>query len=119
MRKYSLLRYLLVAGVMSLGLVNAVAQTTSATVTGTVTDQSGASVPGAAIVVENLDTHLQSKVLTNSAGFYRVAGLNPGTYRETVTKQGFKATVQNGIELHGQDQGRSILTSQSAPCQKV
>ena len=104
MRKYSLLRYLLVAGVMSLVLVDAVAQTTSATVTGTVTDQSGASVPGAAIAIENLDTHLQSKVLTNSAGFYRVAGLNPGTYRETVTKQGFKATVQNGIELHGQDQ---------------
>lgn len=102
--KKSVSRFLLVVLVMSLGLANATAQTTSATVTGTVTDQKGAAIPGASVVVESVQTHLQSKVLTNSAGFYRVAGLIPDTYSAMVTKQGFKSSVQSDIELHGQDQ---------------
>jgi hypothetical protein len=89
---------------LSLGLVDALGQTTSATVTGTVTDPSGAAIPSASVVIENIQTHIQSKVSANSSGFYRVAGLLPGIYSATVTKQGFKSVVQNGIELHGQDQ---------------
>jgi len=81
-----------------------IAQTTSATVTGTIADQDGAALPGAAVVLENLQTHLQSTVHANSEGFYRVSGLIPGTYQQTVSRQGFKSTVRDGIELHGQDQ---------------
>jgi hypothetical protein len=80
------------------------AQTTSGTITGTVTDPNGAALPGASVAVENIQTHLQVKVETNSSGFYRIAGLIPGTYRETITKQGFKLAVRNGIDVHGQDQ---------------
>jgi hypothetical protein len=91
---------------LCLGVADAIGQTTSATVTGTVTDPNGAAIPSAAVLIENLQTHLQSKVLANSSGFYRVAGLLPGIYSATVTKLGFKSIVQNGIELHGQDQAQ-------------
>ena len=79
-------------------------QTTSATVTGAITDPSGAAVPGVSVILENVQTHVQLKDETNSAGFYRIAGLIPGIYRETVTGAGFKASVRDGIELHGQDE---------------
>ena len=103
MRRVSICRWLLflATGIMTAGLE---AQTTSATVTGTVTDPNGAALPGATIVIENVQTHLQSKVDTNSSGFYRISGLIPGSYRETITKQGFKSAVRDAIELHGQDE---------------
>ncbi len=84
--------------------VLAIGQTTSATVTGAVSDPNGAAIPGASVVLENLQTHVQATVTSNSSGFYRVSGLLPGFYRATVTKSGFKAVVRDGIELHGQDE---------------
>src|SRR6185437_11381984 len=106
MRKHRYLAWLAFALIVALplGLTKASAQTTTATVTGTVTDPSGAAIPGASVAVENTQTHVLSKVDTNSSGFYRVAGLIPGTYRATITKTGFKSSVRDGIELHGQDQ---------------
>lgn len=83
---------------------SAFGQTTSATVTGAVSDPNGAAIPGASVVLENLETHLRSSVVTNSAGFYRISGLLPGYYRATVAKQGFKSIVRDEIELHGQDE---------------
>jgi len=79
-------------------------QTTSATVTGSVADQSGAAIPGATVVLENLQTHVKATVTSNSSGFYRVSGLLPGFYRATVAINGFKSVVRDGIELHGQDE---------------
>jgi hypothetical protein len=84
--------------------VLALGQTTSATVTGAVSDPNGAAIPGASVVLENLQTHVQATVASNSSGFYRVSGLLPGFYRATVTKSGFKSVVRDGIELHGQDE---------------
>ncbi len=79
-------------------------QTTSAMVTGAVSDTSGAAIVGATVALENLQTHVQSTATTNSAGFYRVSGLLPGYYRATVTKDGFRSIVRDAIELHGQDE---------------
>ena len=80
------------------------AQTTQATVTGEVSDSSGGVIVGASVVLENIATHVDSTVTTNSAGFYRVSGLLPGTYRTSVKQDGFKSVVRDGIELHGQDE---------------
>ena len=88
---------------LSLATACAIGQST-ATITGSVSDPSGASVPGASVAIENLDTHVKSTVTTNSAGFYRVSGLLPGTYRASVTKEGFKSTLRDGIALHAQDE---------------
>lgn len=106
MKKQQPFRWLAVAIVLALltGSTKLTAQTTSATVTGAVSDPSGAAIPGASVVLENLQTHVQSMAQTNSAGFYRIAGLLPGLYRGTVSKNGFRTTVRDAIELHGQDE---------------
>lgn len=79
-------------------------QVTSAALTGAVSDPSGAAIPGASVVVENLQTNVRMQTVTNSAGFYRVVGLLPGSYRVTASKTGFKSDVRNEIELHAQDE---------------
>ncbi len=56
---------------------------------GRVTDQSGAIVPGASVVVRNLATGLQHSAVTNHAGLYQFVALMPGTYSVTTTGKGF------------------------------
>ena len=47
---------------------------------GTVLDSSGASVPGATIVITNEETGVPRETVASDAGFYRIAGLPPGRY---------------------------------------
>lgn len=72
----------------------------TATIQGTVTDQSHAAVPGARITVVNLQTGLQRTVQTDSSGRFNVAGLTiTGTYELTAQKQGFAVTRVRNIAL--------------------
>jgi hypothetical protein len=77
----------------------AAAQVTRATLTGTVTDPSGAIVPNARIVITNQETGAKTVVKSNSAGAYTAPYLTPGTYSETVSLQGFKTYVHTGLVL--------------------
>src|SRR5713226_1020560 len=74
-----------------------------AAVTGLVTDPNGRSVPGVTVILTNLATNVASRTVTNDQGIYRVPSLQPGIYRMTVDKDGFKSIVKSGIELHVQD----------------
>src|SRR6266852_6577328 len=74
-----------------------------AAVTGLVTDPNGRSVPGVTILITNLSTNVASRTVTNDQGIYRVPSLQPGIYRMTVDKDGFKSIVKSGVELHVQD----------------
>jgi len=56
-------------------------QITSSTIVGTVTDASGANVPGAQVTAVNTDTNLSRTVKTNAQGEYRLEFLPVGTYR--------------------------------------
>ena len=78
--------------------VSAVAQTT-ATLSGTVSDQGGGVIPGATILVANIDTGQSRAITTDSSGLYYVPALNPGTYKVTVTAPGFETVLQPNIEL--------------------
>ncbi|MBZ5582442.1 MAG: TonB-dependent receptor [Acidobacteriia bacterium] len=69
------------------------------TFVGTVTDSTGAVVPGVKVTVLNAGTQFVSEVTTNSEGNYYVPYLNPGTYRITVAAGGFKQYVRDGIDL--------------------
>ena len=60
------------------------AQVTGATLSGTVTDQSGGIVPKAEISIKNTATGLTRAVSTDSAGFYSAPNLLPGNYEITV-----------------------------------
>lgn len=79
------------------------AQTTSATISGTITDQSGALVPSVGVTVTNEDTNDAQQTRTNGAGVYSVPSLAPGHYRVAVAKEGFKQVVVRGITLNLQD----------------
>src|SRR5580658_1224404 len=57
---------------------------------GTITDTSGAAVPGATVVIANPDTGYSHSLKSDSAGFYEVGPLNPGSYTVTVSASGFK-----------------------------
>jgi hypothetical protein len=74
-----------------------------ATLTGLVTDPSGRSVAGARVEITNLGTNVSASSVTNSSGIYYLLQLQPGVYRVTVLKDGFKSIVKSGIELHVQD----------------
>jgi len=74
-----------------------------AAVTGLITDPNGRSVPGVTVLITNLATNVASRTVTNDQGIYRVPSLQPGIYRMTVDKDGFKSIVKSGIELHVQD----------------
>lgn len=76
-------------------------QNITATLTGTVTDASGAAVVGAAVTVHNSDTNTDVRTVnTDQMGAYTVPDLPVGTYTVTVKATSFKAYVANGVALH-------------------
>src|SRR6267143_2313898 len=79
------------------------AQKTSGTITGTLTDPSGAVVPGATISVVNERTGAAREATTNDDGSFSFPELEAGTYRLTVNKAGFKKLALRGVELHVAD----------------
>lgn len=74
-------------------------QSTSAQITGQVSDQSGGVVPGASITVLNNATGIKRETESNSTGNYSIPLLQPGTYRITAQKEGFKPVSRSGIVL--------------------
>lgn len=74
------------------------------TISGTVTDSSGAVVSGATVTVKNDATQVTKTAETSSAGSYTVTDLIPGTYTVTMDLPGFQSSVHNGV---GVDVGRS------------
>jgi Carboxypeptidase regulatory-like domain/TonB-dependent Receptor Plug Domain/TonB dependent receptor len=75
------------------------AQITSATVSGTVKDETGAVLPGVDFVIGNLDTGQKRTAVTDGNGFFTVTGLPPGRYETRASLQGFATAVQSGIVL--------------------
>ncbi|HSC29141.1 MAG TPA: carboxypeptidase regulatory-like domain-containing protein [Vicinamibacterales bacterium] len=74
-------------------------QITTGVIQGTVTDSSGASVPGATVEVRNVDTNLVRSLVTEADGRFVFLQLPPGTYRVTFTLAGFATLVQEPVVL--------------------
>lgn len=79
--------------------VPASAQYTTASLGGTVTDASGAVIPGAKVTARNTDTGMTKSVSTGVDGAYLFPALPVGHYNLTVEKPGFTRYVQRGITL--------------------
>jgi outer membrane receptor protein involved in Fe transport len=100
---------LLLTGLTILTSTGALAQVAGATLSGLVTDTSGATIANADVSVKNLGTGVAREVKTNDGGFYSVPNLLPGSYDVTVEAQGFATTVQKGITLTvGAQQGLNL-----------
>jgi len=74
-------------------------QISTGTITGTITDPSGAAIPNVQVTVVQTETNFESRATTNAEGIYRVQSLIPGTYRVTFQSSGFKRVIQDGVIL--------------------
>jgi hypothetical protein len=96
-------RRILASGLLALvvGLLpsTAFAQTGAASVTGIVTDQTGAAVPGATVTVSNQSTNVDYTAVSNEAGNYNVTGLPVGTYIVKAELSRFKTAATKPLQL--------------------
>src|SRR5580765_8091673 len=81
-------------------------QTSDATVGGTVSDASGALIPGVTIKATNVGTGIVTTVISNEAGAYNFASLQTGTYKVTAELSGFQTQTYNNVQLGGSQQVR-------------
>jgi hypothetical protein len=75
-------------------------QAISGNIIGTVTDASGAGVPGAQITITNTGTGVSSQTTTNESGNYTAANLAPGSYTVTITQPGFQKFTQENVTVN-------------------
>jgi hypothetical protein len=75
------------------------AQETRATISGTVLDQSGATVAGVTLKLTNTETQVTLTAVSNETGAYRLLFVNPGTYRLTAEMSGFRTFIRENIVL--------------------
>src|ERR1700677_3704790 len=111
---FSSLFFLLLAATTAFG------QYTTARLSGTVQDNSGAAVPGASVTVEQTGTGYQQQVKTGDAGEYLFPSLPIGDYQLTVSVAGFNTYVQKGIGLAvGQAASQKVVLTIGAITQQV
>jgi hypothetical protein len=75
------------------------AQSVTATLVGTVSDQSGATVPKATLTLTMTGTNVTRMVASNERGDFTIPNVPPGSYQLVGEHEGFKRTVMEGIEL--------------------
>lgn len=80
-------------------LSSASAQTDRGTITGTVTDASGALIVGAKVAATNVATDVAVETTTTGAGAFTIPQLSVGVYRVTIEQSGFKKYVQDGVTV--------------------
>src|SRR6184192_2000464 len=78
-------------------VVSVCAQSTNATLSGTVLDPTGARIPNVQVTAQNTQTGVILTNLTNEAGVYVFPSLQPGTYRVTAELPGFRKYVLNDL----------------------
>jgi hypothetical protein len=97
-KKFTQWMILMVAVVLALG-VPAVAQSSLGQLAGSVTDPSGALIPGAAVVAVNEATGAKSQTVSTSSGAYRFPDLSVGSYKVTTTAKGFETATATGVTI--------------------
>jgi hypothetical protein len=73
---------------------------TTSQIIGTVTDASGAVIPGATVVAKNNGTQTEYNAVTNEQGGFTIPAVDPGSYTVTVTLMGFKTFVAKDVRVN-------------------
>jgi Carboxypeptidase regulatory-like domain len=84
----------------------------TASITGTVTDQSGAAIPNAQVTVSNPEHGIKRVTVSNGSGDYLVSAIPPGTYSLVITAKGFKKYDASGIILRVAEKARADAAMQ-------
>jgi hypothetical protein len=93
------MRFALLLTIVLLNTTALFAQAPTAEITGTITDPSGAPVPGALVTLTNPATNQARTIHTNEAGAYLFPTLPPAVYNLKAESTGFGSQVRNGLEL--------------------
>jgi len=101
---------LFILPILTLTSVNLPGQSERATLTGTVTDSSGAVIPGVEVTITNEGTNISVSIVTDEGGRYVVPSLKPGVYTVTASLPGFKKQVNSGVTLQVNQTAKLDLT---------
>jgi hypothetical protein len=108
------MRLLFIALLMTSSLIikTADCQALYGSINGTVTDSTGAVVPGATVTATQTETNISRTETTNGSGFYMFASLPAGTYRIAIARAGFKdfQTQNFGVEINAAARIDAVLT---------
>jgi hypothetical protein len=109
-------KYLIAAGVLLSLFVStqAFSQSSFATVSGTISDFTGALIPGVTITATNNATGVVTTVISNEAGVYNFASLLPGVYKVTAELPGFQTQTYTDVQLGNAAQVRLNFALQVA-----
>lgn len=92
-------RWLLAAFSLLMFSLPALAQSTAGRILGTLTDQSGAAVAGASVVITDMQRGTSRTFTTDESGAYVAADLQPGTYMIRVAAKGFKSVERPNVQI--------------------
>ena len=92
-----------IAAVVLSAFVSVSGQEFRGTITGSINDPNGAAVPGATVIVKNVETNVAATVKTNEDGSFTVPFLLPGKYSVSAYGDGFKTSIRENIELKVDD----------------
>src|ERR1700675_4649644 len=76
------------------------AQVTGGTLSGTVSDPSGAGIPEAQLIIRNVATGVERTLTTNETGFYSAVNLLAGSYQVTISAKDFDTEIKSGITMY-------------------
>ncbi len=93
------MRMMRILAAMLICAVVAVGQTNKGGISGTVTDQNGAAVAGATVVITNLGTNQKQTISTTESGGFSVSSLDPVIYSVTVEAKGFKKALVENVKV--------------------
>ena len=93
------MRYSIIVSVLLLGTATSFAQVVTGTISGRVTDSTGAVIPGATVQIENVETDLSRNAQSDASGHYEARNLPAGSYSVTVQQSGFQTQVRRGVTL--------------------
>ena len=87
----------LIAAILVLAVPRAFAQIDTGAITGTITDQSGAALPGVTVTITNVATSQARTTVTNELGHYQASALQPNRYNVKAELQGFATVVHADV----------------------
>lgn len=90
---------LLLIGLMGMSWSQGHAQAVSATLLGSVNDQTGANIPHAKVVIQEISTGISHELITNESGNYTFPDLPPGSYSITAEANGFKKETRPSVDI--------------------